>query len=542
MTTRLTLFAGAASLLFLAGCGDLMDDIRGDRPDSWDTPPDVRYDIGLEGSFALVDESLHAVHLVSVDDELGLPQARRATGKNVVNAMSSPNGDRLFVLTEGDQPRRKSTDERPALWMYDGSGAGTLLAKYTLSDPLNGLAMDPDGRYVVVYSAGSSSAFVTNRNELVVIDTTLPASDTNPLPRTIRSFGGTPQRLTFTSPLNLPAGERRMLLVETDQDLSILDLDHLDRKEVTVRLSNDYKIVPAGVTYTDGLPSRNDDARVAVRTTNENSVFLLTFVPQLSDTAENDFGLTVNIIGLTTTPSDFAFVNTDGGLRLAMLEPGQRMATLADPDTTTITQVEMPAAYGRISLVTHEVADAPASGSDVAMLWGGASSAAGVAFWSLGKSVGQAYRSIEVLPDVAASVGEVVSVPAPNQSLKILVPSSFGSQGGQFHVLDLAHRTASPLQTKASSLSLTVSADGQRAWFFQRGARDVAVIDLVTMHPQNLVLDYPIANIYDVARTGSGRAMVALHRDGNMGATVIDAFSPDEASAQLHVGLLQGGF
>jgi dipeptidyl aminopeptidase/acylaminoacyl peptidase len=542
MTLRTAILTGLSGLLLLTttGCGDW---IHGDRPSSWDTPPEVRHRIGLSGSFALLDESLNAVHLIQVDGSSELKQTRRGTGKSVVNAKASPDGDRLFVLTEGDQPRRKSTDERPALWVYDGTGSGDLIAKYTISDPLSGLAIDPEGRYVVVYAAGSSNAFVANPNELVVIDTSEPPSETNPLPRTLRSFGGSPQRLTFTPTLNLPAGERRLLLVETDQDLSILDLDHLDRKEVTVRLSGDYKVVPAGVVFTDGLPSRNDDARVAVRTTKENSVFLLTLVEQFNETADNDFDITINIIGLTNTPSDFAFVNTDGGLRLAMLEPNLRRATLADPDTTTVTEVDMPAAFGRISLVTQEVSDAPASGSDVAMLWGGSgSSTSGVAFWSLGKSVGQAYRSIETLPDVASAVGEVVNVPAPNQSLKLLVPSSLGSQGGQFHVLDLSQRTASPLNTKASNLSLTVSADGQRAWFFEPGTQDVAVIDLVTLHPQNLVLDRPIWNVFDIARSGDGRAMVALHEQGAIGATIIDAFSPDEASAVGHVGLLQGGF
>ena len=350
------------SMVVAIGCGD--------RPESWDTEPVVERRVGLQGSFALIDESMDAVHLIEVDNESALQQHRRATGKNVVNAKRSPDGDRLFVLSEGDQPRRKSTDERPALWVYDGTGSGKLIAKYSLSDPLSGLAIDPEGRYAVVYASGSSDAFVANPNELVVIDTSQPPSETNPLPRTIRSFGGSPQRLTFSSTLNLPAGERRLLLIETDQDLSILDLDHLDRKEVTVRLSGDYKIEPAGVVLTDGLPSRNDDTRIAVRTTKENSVFLLTLGQQYDDTADNDFDITVNIIGLTTTPSDFAFVNTDGGLRLAMLEPNQRLATLADPDTTTLTQVEMPAAYGRLALVTQEISDAPASGSDVAMLWG----------------------------------------------------------------------------------------------------------------------------------------------------------------------------
>lgn len=537
MTFRHALLLGASSLALLAASG------CGDRPQSWDTPPDVRRSVGLAGSFALIDEAMHTVHLVRVDGELGLSQTRRATGKNVVNAKASPTGDRLFVLTEGDQPRRKATDERPALWVYDGTGSGDLIAKYTLADPLSGLAIDPDGKYVVAYAAGTSDVFVANPNELVVIDTTLPPSETNPLPRTLRSFGGSPQRLTFTSNLNLPAGERRLLIVETDLDLSILDLDHLDRKEVTVRLSNDYKVVPAGVVYTDGLPSRNDDTRIAIRTTKENSVFLLTLGEQFNEGADNDFDITVNIVGLTTTPSDFAFVNTDGGLRLAMLEPNQQVATLADPDTGTMTAVDMPAPYGRIALVTNEVSDAPAGGSDVAMLWGGsASTASGVAFWSLGKSVGESYRSIEVLPDVASAVGDVVSVPSPNESLKLLVPSSFGQGGGQFYVLDLAQRTASPLLTKASNLSWTVSADGQRAWFFEEDTQDVAVIDLVTLHPQNLVIDRPIWEVFDVARGGGGRAMVALHQQGTIGATVVDAFSPDEASAVGHVGLLQGGF
>ena len=147
-----------------------------------------------------------------------------------------------------------------------------------------------------------------------------------------------------------------------------------------------------------------------------------------------------------------------------------------------------------------------------------------------------------MLPDVSSAVGEVVAVPSPNESLKILVPGNLGSQGGQFHVLDLSQRTASPLQTKASTLSLTVSADGQRAWFYEPGSYDVAVIDLVTLHPRNLVLDRPIWDVFDIARKGEGRAMVALHQQGTIGATILDAFTPDEASAVGHVGLLQGGF
>ena len=56
------------------------------------------------------------------------------------------------------------------------------------------------------------------------------------------------------------------------------------------------------------------------------------------------------------------------------------------------------------------------------------------------------------------------------------------------------------------------------------------------------MLDRPIWSVFDIGRSGEGRAMVALHEAGTVGATGVDAFSPDEASAVGHVGLLQGGY
>ena len=150
-------------------------------------------------------------------------------------------------------------------------------------------------------------------------------------------------------------------------------------------------------------------------------------------------------------------------------------------------------------------------------------------------------KTSEILPDVAAAVSGVIDVPPPKNMLKILVPNQV-SLDGQFHVLNLADRTASPLLTTASDLSLTLSSDGQRAWFFEDGTNELAVVDLDTLHPQNLVLDRPVWDVFDIARSDGGRAMVALHERGTVGATLLDAFSPDGASAVGYVGLLQGGY
>ncbi len=64
-------------------------------------------------------------------------------------------------------------------------------------------------------------------------------------PRTLMSFGGHPQRFTFTPPLQLPGvGAQSLLIVESDEDLSLLRLDS-DLPEITVPLTNGSDTQPA---------------------------------------------------------------------------------------------------------------------------------------------------------------------------------------------------------------------------------------------------------------------------------------------------------
>src|SRR5690606_8112246 len=132
--------------------------------------------------------------------------------------------------------------------------------------PHSGFAIDPEGRYAALFAAPGQgqTAFVENPNEIVIVDLTAPEAEAV-TPRTIRSFGGRPQRVTFTKPLSLPGGMRRLLVVETDQDVHLLDLDNVRatprRPEITVRLttgSSATALRPAAIVVDDGEPSRND--------------------------------------------------------------------------------------------------------------------------------------------------------------------------------------------------------------------------------------------------------------------------------------------
>lgn len=506
----------------------------GERPEAWDAPVTSVTAVGLEGSLALVDDGAHRVVMARPTADLELLRTSVTVGKGVVNVKASADQKRLFVLSTGDVPKKKQDDQGPSLTVVDDGGQ--VSRRIELPTPLSGLALDPAGRWAVIFPGGDGRAFVENPNQLVFVDLTA-APEKAVTFRTLRSFGGRPQRLTFTPELTLPGGKRHLLVVETDQDVSILDLEHVqdtpERPEITVRLSNGLStrsLKPAGVVADDGEVSKSDDARIAVRIADDSNVFMLTLAPNpAGSTAPNDFTPLVNLADVGGIASDITFLRTDGGLRLAALVPQTKQAVLVEPGTSVTTAVDLPAAYQRVSLVTDQVA--PGGTGDVALLYGSTTS---VAFWALGRTSGQPYRSVEVV-NIAGGAAQVSSLPAPNQDLKVL-----SSSGTGFYVLNLKSRTASPLTTLQTA-RVVPSADGLRLWAFGPGTTNLAQIPVSNLAPLPLPLERPIRDVFDLKRTDGGRALLALDTRGTTGVTVLDAEAPDLRTARSFFGLLQEG-
>jgi hypothetical protein len=527
-----------ASLASLLACGD--------RAEIWDEGIGEPRTVGMASGLAVVDEPAHRVMVLEPRANQELGRRFIPVGHHTVAADVSPDKQSLFVLSVGDVPRRTEKDELPSLSMIRKRGAELESRRYPLAAPLSGMTVDPLGRYVAVYAGGGKDlkSFVENPNEIVIVDLEVPPDDKKAVtPRTLRSFGAKPQRMTFTPELSLPGGKRRLLVVETEQYVSLLDLDHLHddvpRADITVRLtsgSSSRVVTPGGIVIDDGDPTKDDDARIGVRLTNDSNVVLLTLERPAPDAAvtANDFAPRVNLTDVGGVATDISFVKTDGGLRLAAMVPSLATAVLVEPETSVTTNVKLPDGYSRLSLITR-VVGAPDSSVDVALLYGENSRAtSGVAFWSLGKTSGQAYRSVEVV-SVAGQVGRILSVPDPHPELKVLE-----AQGNAFYVLNLLDRTAAPLNALTTA-SLEVSYDGKRLWAFQKGATNLASITLNDVHPIPLLVDHPIANVFDLERAGGGRSLLAVHGDGGFGVTVFDADVPDNATAREHPGLLLEG-
>ncbi len=530
-----TILVLSALLATAAACGD--------RPARFDAPVGTIQAFGLDDAVIVLDNGANRAVGISPIADQEIDRWSVGIGKGVVRAEASIDGQRLFVLSTGDVTRKKGSDEKPSLTVIEHGTA----RRFPLESPHSGLSIDPLGRWVAIFAAPATAgvtaqaSFVENPNEIVLVDLTAPV-ETAVTPRTLRSFGGFPQRVSFTPQVLLPGGPRRLMVVETDQDVALLDLDNVrttpQRPEITVRLTSGTSSLPnrpGGIVVDDGDPARNDDTRIGIRLENSSSVVALTLVPAIpgakpEDPAQvpNDFRADVNLADVGGVPGDIVFVRTDVGLRLAAIVPTTKTAVLVDLDTSITTNVDLPEPYAKISLITKVVGG---TGGDTALLYGTAGSR-GVAFWSLGRATGTPYRSVEVV-SLATAIGSVLDVPPPRPELKVLQ----GSGANAFYVLNLATRTASPLTTLGSA-SLLVSRDGLRLWAYEKGRSNLAQVALGDLHPLPLPLDRPIEAVFDVSRGGGGRALVALDVRGAGGVTVLDALAPDTAASRSYYGLL----
>jgi hypothetical protein len=560
-TARLRLLVLAGACL-LGSCGG--------RPSYWNDPVNTSSaTFGLARGVAVIDDADHRALLLTGAADQELKTQSVPIGHNFASAVTSVDGSTLFVLSSGDQPIQKPSDQPPSLTVIQLDTSFQVTSTfYTMTEPLSNLAIDPIGTtdapgspsYAVAYS-GTAKSFAQNQNEIVIFDLKrgfVPepgsaAQPPNPVSRSIRSYGGTPQQLTFSPSMMLPANisatdamagvkasARRLLLIETNIDVSIVDLTHafdppaspsapFGRAEITVRLTSGTaaaSLTPTGLVV-DPIAS---DGRIAFFTTGDQNVYSLQLIPSPpGSTNPNDFNPQINLTPVAATPSDIQFVTTNDGLRIAALLPTMSSAVLIEPVMSVTTQVALASPYSSMSLVTSVVSGAAPTApsgtppTDVALLWGSANGAAsGVALWTLGTAVGQAYRSIEVL-QIGASIQSVLDVPAPNDHLKVLATQA--NAGGDFYVLDLIQRTANPILTTTSA-QLAIAPDGLRMWAYDQGT-DLAEIDFTTLNPVPLITTAPISVVYDVANPGGGRSLVAINAEGTLGATVFNALMPE---------------
>jgi hypothetical protein len=511
--------AGLLALSMAAGCGGRDDELDADFEGS--------AAVGLNRAVAIGDGQRNRVVLLTSESPSELSVTPLAVGENRLAMLPSVDGNGLLVLSSGERPRRNADDELPSLTLIDASAEPRIAARYPLPDAFSTLTLDPTGRWVVLSGAGDN--FVSNPNQLVLVDLTDP--DFVPLTKTIRSFGAAPERFQFTEPLDVPGPDRRFLIVESRQDITLVDLDDPERPEITVGLPR----TPAGapgrplqVVVHAGDAGVTDDAQLAIRLENDPNLVLVNFTP--AEDAGLAFNLTLNLVDVGGPPAAVDFVTTDGGLRLAAVVPARTEADLVHPLTTGVEHVALPARFDQFRRVTDgALADEP---GDVALLWSPTTSMVG--FWSLGRTSSQAFRSVDIV-NLETSVNQLFDVPGSALGHRKLLQSP----DNRFFVLDLRSRQSFPMFANGRDLSLLVAPDGLRAWAFAPNSPLLAKVDLESLEPTSLEIERGISQLFDIeTQSGDGRVLIALHSGGGRGATLLDAVAPDTAESRFFPGLL----
>jgi hypothetical protein len=549
----------------------------GGRADYWDSEPTGVETYGLSGSVAVLDPALHRLVMLTSPRGLELETSLVPVGINPSIVLADERRERLFVLSNGVQPRRKTTDEWPSLCVVDGGTTPRLLARYDLehTGPYTGLAVDPLGEWAVLYQpptpaqGATTSGLLTNSNELILLK--LPAAatpaavDTVPRKVTLVSIGSQPKQLTFTPEFQLAAGvSHRLLAVQTDHEVVLIDLTELTSVDVAPRQIG--LPLPAAPNNQPGSPAQvvastdptTFQGLLGVRLVNDPNVVAYSVVLDGGEVKPSP-----NVAPVGGVPSDIEFVHATPGSppMLAALVPGGATpaAVLVEPGTAVTQTVALPGKYEHMELVTEQVGGATA-GTDVALLWGPASTTIG--FWKLEKAIDTPYASVDQnqLAFSPSAVHDVVRdgsdlVPDRDYTyLRILE----ASQQRKFYVVNLRDVTSPPIDVKLANCQLLVAPDGQRAWAFLPTSAELGLVDFGTLHTTSLTLERNVTAAYDIAQlptaTAGGavgtppppRALVALHQYSTnihteLDATVLDVRSPDAANTQYRAGLLLGG-
>ncbi|MBL4632666.1 MAG: hypothetical protein JKY56_02265, partial [Kofleriaceae bacterium] len=223
------LLLGVACLSVVAGCfGD------GDRDEAWNRGRSVIGPLAIKNQVVYVDTARDRV--ISLESFGGTISTRDyAIGRNAIFALPAPDRQHLAVITRGEEALIiGQVDEQPKLWMVNVADSEMQPRSFDIGSPFDRLALSSDGSVAIAYfSSGGfddTSGVFRNPNEIAVVDLKSPASDSNPVLRTLRSFGAAPDGIVLSPPMVVPGAvdqtPRIFAFVLAQNTVTILDATH----------------------------------------------------------------------------------------------------------------------------------------------------------------------------------------------------------------------------------------------------------------------------------------------------------------------------
>jgi hypothetical protein len=455
-----------------------------DRPVMWDRTRNVIGPIPMKAQIAYVDSALDRVTLINVENDTPTLSAR-SIGRNAQYAVPSIDRHMLFVITRGEEAINKGQiDQQPMFWMVDAQHADVAAVAYEIGSPFDRIAVSPDNKIAIAYFSASgpdAAGFFRNPNELAVIDLTKPPGDGNPTLKTIRSFGSVPEGISLSPAMVVPgagdASARTFAFILSSNNLTVLDTNHPDRREVSIRLDlGGQPVIPRQGVFAPNTASayvRSDNARDVLQ------VLLVPDVPNVEN--GNDFRPLLAELGAGGGPSDFAVYDSANGRRyLLAATPNTHEIVVIDADTAQFRSIPISDPIDRILLFPAGLETPPhkallaSIGAKLKQLWV-------LDLDHIEDPLTQINLSKVALDNVVRDV-----VPVPGRDLAMIVHDDARTVLG---LLDMDTESTSPLLGVGKLDSYDFSPDGSHLIGATNKIARVGFVALDNLHPTDFRLD-----------------------------------------------------
>jgi hypothetical protein len=505
----------ALVLLLTAACGDQSDDV--------DQAVDVTGDpVALERQLLLIASNARRGFLLDVVNQK--PSAATTQVELPVGALRAERRrahDEGLVICAG---RRDSAEERAAPATLTAIESSGKVRNYELgATPFDTLVQSDDGRYAVLYRTQQSAGrTLQNVNELVVVDLDRrPSEDGAVTSKTPEGLAHAFEHALVSPALPIAGETRRLLVLLSAAELTLFDLNHLERRGTIVELAESQGRMPKPTQVLFGT----DEPVLYVRGDDADDVFVFRLEARSGDATLNDFRPTLNPLGAGKTPRDMALFGSATDPQLFVVGRSAE-ARAIDPRSSKTQVVTLPGPADHIRLFQG------ASPKDTqvktrALVYSDASPT--LVFVDLDGVRDRPDRSIESL-ELTQPVTSVIEIDRPNA---LIMTHAKGVT-----LVDLEQRTATPIAANGQLEGALFDAETERLWVATQADTWVGTLHLTSGETGEILLDATVKNLVPFFAAGK---LAVLHPSRLGYVTLLDTREPSRDHAVSIRGFFVAG-
>lgn len=470
----------------------------------------------VENGLLFLDESESQGYLLDITQKdpsvklVDLPEGEKTARQRPGQAQ-----DEVVLLTSGQAAVRGAGENEPEieahLVVVDKTGEK---ARYPLGSRFGSFVLSDDGRYAVAYAPAAGFAFGTS---IAVVDLTVqPRPGENPRLLNVTSLDGqVPARFVFS-----PATEKRRFLVTLANDyVNLIDLEHLERGEVTIPLT----LPDSGESlFPNDLVFAGD--QIYIQSAGARDVLVVQLTETPLDVNSHGFEVSLRSLPAGAYLRGIAMVGSGDTQRLlALSDAGARVI---DPLTGTGLDLQLTGVYDEALPFT---ASSPSDAKP------------GLRVLLYGTEARLAFLDVSETGDITSGDEEELPLPRgvagafPLLENKQLVLTH---ETDQVSLVDLQERTVSPLSLGTNVASTYLDAERSRLWITTSDG-SLGTVDLQSLLPSQILLEGLSREL--VLVRGETPRMVVVHASESGFVTLLDADKPSLNGAESLLGFFWNG-